>query len=181
MNEPERLLTSIKAALGYSSLQTSVDMWEWQILSLMGFIFLGLFLFAVGYIMYSGLTSKIIIKTGLPPVRSITVAYKYRTGAYKDCGSVFRESSSIGPKLSCIGIFYDNPKKVSRLFSEQGYQWKLHMGHFIAMSVSHRYILQHWQENIIIIIVIGLINGIVSGQVYFCPHICGNSDTLPFY
>lgn len=112
MNDPERLLTSIKAALGYSSSQTSVDMWEWQILSLVGFILLGLFLFAVGYILYSGLTSEIIIKTGLPPVRSITVAYKYRTGAYKDCGSVFKESSSIGPKLSCIGIFYDDPKKV---------------------------------------------------------------------
>uniref|UniRef100_A0A8C1W327 Testis expressed 264, ER-phagy receptor n=1 Tax=Cyprinus carpio TaxID=7962 RepID=A0A8C1W327_CYPCA len=87
-------------------------MWEWQILSVTGFMSLVLFLIAVCYILYSGLTTKIHIRTGLPPVRSITIAYKYKLGPYKDCGSVFRESCSIGPKLSCIGIFYDDPKKV---------------------------------------------------------------------
>uniref|UniRef100_A0A672LIC4 Testis expressed 264, ER-phagy receptor n=1 Tax=Sinocyclocheilus grahami TaxID=75366 RepID=A0A672LIC4_SINGR len=87
-------------------------MWEWQILSLTGFISLVLFLVAVCYILYSGLTTEIHIRTGLPPVRSITVAYKYKVGPYKDCGSLFRESCSIGPKLPCIGIFYDDPKKV---------------------------------------------------------------------
>ncbi|XP_043108008.1 testis-expressed protein 264 homolog [Puntigrus tetrazona] len=87
-------------------------MWEWQILSLIGLIFLVLFLVAVCYILYSGLTTEIHIRTGLPPVRSITIAYKYKVGPYKDCGSLFRESCSIGPKLPCIGIFYDDPKKV---------------------------------------------------------------------
>ncbi|XP_067287940.1 testis-expressed protein 264 homolog [Pseudorasbora parva] len=87
-------------------------MWEWQILSLIGFICLVLFLIAVSYILYSGLTSEIQIRTGLPPVRSITIAYKYKVGPYKHSGSLFKESCSIGPKLSCIGIFYDDPKKV---------------------------------------------------------------------
>ncbi|KAF4107319.1 testis-expressed protein 264 homolog [Onychostoma macrolepis] len=87
-------------------------MWEWQILCLIGFISLVLFLVAVCYILYSGLTTEIHIRTGLPPVRNITIAYKYKVGPYKDCGSLFRESCSIGPKQPCIGIFYDDPKKV---------------------------------------------------------------------
>ncbi|KAK7127548.1 hypothetical protein R3I93_020202 [Phoxinus phoxinus] len=87
-------------------------MWEWQISSLIGFISLVIFLIAVCYILYSGLTSEIHIRTGLPPIRGITIAYKYKVGPYKSCGSLFKESRSIGPKLSCIGIFYDDPKKV---------------------------------------------------------------------
>uniref|UniRef100_A0A673FRX3 Testis expressed 264, ER-phagy receptor n=1 Tax=Sinocyclocheilus rhinocerous TaxID=307959 RepID=A0A673FRX3_9TELE len=85
------------------------------ILSLIGSISLVLFLVAVCYILYSGLTTEIHIRTGLPPVRSITIAYKYKVGPYKDCGSLFRESCSIGPKLPCIGIFYDDPKKERKL------------------------------------------------------------------
>lgn len=87
-------------------------MWKWEILSLIGIIVLALFLIAVCYILYSGLTTEIHIKAGLPPVRGITIAYKYKVGLYKDCGSLFKESCSIGPNLSCIGIFYDDPKKV---------------------------------------------------------------------
>ncbi|XP_073682391.1 testis-expressed protein 264 homolog [Garra rufa] len=94
------------------TIQHSADMWEWQILSLIGFTSLVIFLIAVFYILYSGLITEIHIRTGLPPVRSITIAYKYKVGPYKDCGSLFKESCSIGPKLSCIGIFYDDPKKV---------------------------------------------------------------------
>ncbi|XP_026130977.1 LOW QUALITY PROTEIN: testis-expressed protein 264-like [Carassius auratus] len=117
MSGPERLLSSIRAALGYSlgtlpSEQRSADMWEWQILSLTGFISLVILLVAVCYILYSGLATEIHTRTGFPPVRSITIAYKYRVGPYKDCGSLFRESCSIGPTLPRIGIFYDDPKKV---------------------------------------------------------------------
>ncbi|XP_056590916.1 testis-expressed protein 264 homolog [Triplophysa dalaica] len=89
-------------------------MWKWEILSVIGVLSLALFLIAVCYILYSGLTTEINIKTGLPPMRGITIAYKYKVGLYKDCASVFKESSSIGPNMSCIGIFYDDPKKVPR-------------------------------------------------------------------
>ncbi|KAI7795144.1 putative testis-expressed sequence 264 protein-like [Triplophysa rosa] len=89
-------------------------MWKWEISSVIGIFSLALFLIAVCYILYSGLTTEIHIKTGLPPVRGITIAYKYKVGLYKDCGSLFKESSSIGPNMSCIGIFYDDPKKVPR-------------------------------------------------------------------
>ncbi|XP_034075034.1 testis-expressed protein 264 [Gymnodraco acuticeps] len=66
----------------------------------------------VGYLWYSRLLSDIPIQTGSPPVKKITFAYKFKEGPYKDCRQLFKESRSIGPKLSCIGVFYDDPKKV---------------------------------------------------------------------
>ncbi|XP_020484693.1 testis-expressed protein 264 [Labrus bergylta] len=64
------------------------------------------------YMLYSGLSSDIIVLTGSPPIKKITVAYKFKQGPYKNCGQLFKESHSIGPKLSCIGVYYDDPKKV---------------------------------------------------------------------
>ncbi|XP_041836053.1 testis-expressed protein 264 [Melanotaenia boesemani] len=64
-----------------------------------------------GLLAYSGLLSDVVIKTGPPPIRNVTIAYKFKEGSYKDCGSVYTESCSIGPKLSSIGIFYDDPKQ----------------------------------------------------------------------
>lgn len=89
-------------------------MWKFEILSLIGIFILALFLIAVCYILYSGLTTEIHIRTGLSPIKGITIAYKYKVGPYKDCGSLFKESCSIGPNLPPIGIFYDDPKKVPR-------------------------------------------------------------------
>ncbi|XP_042258469.1 testis-expressed protein 264 homolog [Thunnus maccoyii] len=64
------------------------------------------------YFFYSGLLSDITVLTGSPPIKKITFAYKFKKGPYKNCRQLFKESYSIGPKLSCIGIFYDDPKKV---------------------------------------------------------------------
>lgn len=65
-----------------------------------------------GFLLYSGLLSDVIIKTGPPPIRNVTIAYKFKEGSYKDCGAAYTESCSIGPKLSSIGVFYDDPKQV---------------------------------------------------------------------
>lgn len=65
-----------------------------------------------GYILYSGLLSEIIVLTGSPPIQKLIFAYKFKQGPYKNCGQLFQESHKIGPKLSCIGVFYDDPKKV---------------------------------------------------------------------
>ncbi|KAK5872572.1 hypothetical protein PBY51_013257 [Eleginops maclovinus] len=65
-----------------------------------------------GYIWWSGLFSDIIILTGSPPVKKITFAYKFKEGPYKDCRQLFKESHRIGPKLSSIGVYYDDPEKV---------------------------------------------------------------------
>lgn len=67
---------------------------------------------AAAYLLYSGLVSGITVLTGSPPVKKITFAYKFRQGPYKNSWQLFKESHSIGPKLPCIGVFYDDPKKV---------------------------------------------------------------------
>lgn len=65
-----------------------------------------------GFLLYSGLLAEVDIKTGPPPVKNVTIAYKFREGSYKDCGAAYTETCSIGPKLSTIGVFYDDPKQV---------------------------------------------------------------------
>ncbi|XP_005741438.1 testis-expressed sequence 264 protein [Pundamilia nyererei] len=62
-------------------------------------------------LLYSGVLSDIVIKTGPPPIRNVTIAYKFKEGPYKDCGAAYTESCSIGPKLNAIGVFYDDPKQ----------------------------------------------------------------------
>lgn len=68
-----------------------------------------------GFLLYSGLLSEVTIKTGPPPIKNVTIAYKFHEGSYKDCGPAYTESCSIGPKLSSIGVFYDDPKQVRPL------------------------------------------------------------------
>ncbi|CAL8335439.1 unnamed protein product [Lota lota] len=65
----------------------------------------------VGFVLYSGLLAEVVIKTGSPPIRNVVIAYKFKEGPYKECGAGYTESCSIGPKLSNIGIFYDDPKQ----------------------------------------------------------------------
>lgn len=84
---------------------------DWLYFCAPGFIFV-LFI-AAAYLIYSGLLSEIVVLTGSPPIKKITVVYKFFQGPYKNCGHVFKESHSIGPKLPLIGVFYDDPKKVS--------------------------------------------------------------------
>lgn len=64
------------------------------------------------YFVYSGLLSDVEVLTGSPPIKKITIVYKFIQGPYQNCGQVFKESRSIGPKLPCVGVFYDDPKKV---------------------------------------------------------------------
>lgn len=64
------------------------------------------------YVVYSGLLTEIHISTGSSAVKTITVAYKYREGPYKESGLLFAESCRIAPELPTVGVFYDDPKKV---------------------------------------------------------------------
>lgn len=61
------------------------------------------------FLLTSGLLSDVVIKTGPPPIRNVTIAYKFKEGSYKECGAAYTESCSIGPKLNSIGVFYDDP------------------------------------------------------------------------
>lgn len=76
----------------------------------LGFVF-SIFMIAT-YLIYSGLLSEVVVSTGSPPLKKITIVYKFIQGPYKNCSHVFKESHSIGPKLPRIGVFYDDPKKV---------------------------------------------------------------------
>ncbi|XP_061074593.1 testis-expressed protein 264 homolog [Conger conger] len=82
------------------------------ILALIVLLIVSLLVTVFGFLLYSGLLSDVDIRTGSPPIKNITIAYKYKEGPYKECGSTFTESCSIGPKLYCIGVYYDDPKTV---------------------------------------------------------------------
>ncbi|KAM9799457.1 testis-expressed protein 264 isoform X2 [Syngnathus typhle] len=84
-------------------------MLEWMNLCVAISLFVNLLLLA-GYFLYSGLLSDIIVFTGSPPIKRVTFVYKFKEGSYKECAKQFQEANSIGPNLSCIGIFY--PRKV---------------------------------------------------------------------
>uniref|UniRef100_A0A3P8UEV6 Testis expressed 264, ER-phagy receptor n=1 Tax=Cynoglossus semilaevis TaxID=244447 RepID=A0A3P8UEV6_CYNSE len=72
-----------------------------------------LLLVAAYICLYSGLLSAITVVAGSPPIKKILFAYKYNEGPYRDCEKISRESLSIGPKLPCIYVFYDDPQKVT--------------------------------------------------------------------
>ncbi|XP_026069207.1 testis-expressed protein 264-like [Carassius auratus] len=84
---------------------------DFVILLLILFLVICLILTVVGFVFYSGLFSEVVIRTGSPPVKNITIAYKFRKGSYKASGAAFTESCSIGPKLSSVGVFYDDPNQ----------------------------------------------------------------------
>ncbi|XP_034440672.1 testis-expressed protein 264 [Hippoglossus hippoglossus] len=67
---------------------------------------------AAACVLYSGLLSDITVLTGSAPIKKITFAYKFTEGPYRACGPLLNESHRIGPKLSSIGVFYDDPKTV---------------------------------------------------------------------
>ncbi|XP_052414662.1 testis-expressed protein 264 homolog [Carassius gibelio] len=84
---------------------------DYVILLLILFLVICLILTLVGFVFYTGLFSEVVIRTGTPPVKNITIAYKFRKGSYKASGAAFTESCSIGPKLSSVGVFYDDPNQ----------------------------------------------------------------------
>ncbi|KAM9758827.1 testis-expressed protein 264 isoform 2-T2 [Menidia menidia] len=76
-------------------------------------ILLGLFILTVvGYTLHAGLFTDVSVQTGCAPIKKVTFAYKFKDGLYKNCGELFKEALCIGPGLSCIGVFYDDPQKV---------------------------------------------------------------------
>ena len=85
---------------------------DFMILILILVLLICLVVTVVGFVLYSGLLAEVVVRTGSPPVRNLIIAYKFREGPYRDSGAGYTESCSIGPLLSCIGIFYDDPKQV---------------------------------------------------------------------
>ncbi|XP_078517275.1 testis-expressed protein 264 isoform X2 [Lissotriton helveticus] len=85
---------------------------DWLLLSLIAGLMALLLLTIFGVAVYSGLLTEVVVGAGTPPIRSITVAYKFRVGPYDESGNLFTESCSVAPKLPSIGIYYDNVLQV---------------------------------------------------------------------
>ncbi|XP_056660977.1 testis-expressed protein 264 [Monodelphis domestica] len=85
---------------------------EFLLLGLIVGLVLTLLLTLLGFAVYSGLLEDVVVSAGSPPIRNITLAYKFHVGSYKDSGQLFTESCSISPRLSSIGVYYDNPHTV---------------------------------------------------------------------
>lgn len=84
---------------------------DFVILLLILFLVICLIVTLVGFVFYTGIFSEVVIRTGSPPVKNITIAYKFWKSSYKASGAAFTESCSIGPKLSSVGVFYDDPNQ----------------------------------------------------------------------
>ncbi|XP_073914989.1 testis-expressed protein 264 isoform X2 [Castor canadensis] len=83
------------------------------LLGLIGGLTLLLLLTLLAFVGYSGLLAGVAVSAGSPPIRNITVAYKFHVGPYGDTGPLFTESCSISPKLHSIAVYYDNPHMVA--------------------------------------------------------------------
>lgn len=85
---------------------------EWLSVCVAISLLLSLVTAAAAYMLYSGLFAHISVLTGSPPIKKITFAYKFKQGPYRNCGQLFKESHVLGPKLPCIGVYYDDPNEV---------------------------------------------------------------------
>ncbi|NXJ50220.1 TX264 protein, partial [Spizaetus tyrannus] len=91
--------------------QVSV-MSDWVLLGLIAALVVLLLLTVFGFVVYSGLFTEVVVSAGSPPVGNITLAYKFRVGAYGESGQLFTDGCSISSKLCSIGVYYDNPHTV---------------------------------------------------------------------
>ncbi|XP_061779586.1 testis-expressed protein 264 homolog isoform X1 [Nerophis lumbriciformis] len=85
-----------------------------------------LLLILATYFLYSGLFAQVIIFTGYPPIKNVTFVYKLQEGPHKNRAELFKEASRIGPNTFCMGVFYDDPKKVS------GHQCRYAVGSIVS-------------------------------------------------
>lgn len=82
------------------------------LVALLILILVTLFVIAV----YSGLFETVNVGAGPPPIKNVTIAYKFARGPYKNAGSYFTEITSLVPQLRCIGVYYDDPKAVCCIY-----------------------------------------------------------------
>lgn len=71
-----------------------------------------IFITVIGLLTYSGLFTSFDISAGKPSFDSLTVAYKFARGPYKNAGELFTRVSALTPELRSIGVYYDDPQEV---------------------------------------------------------------------
>ena len=73
-----------------------------------------IFITLFGILVYSGIFHAIEdVSTGKSPVRQLIIAYKFQKGPYSEAGQIFTEAAIVAPANKAIGIYYDDPKKVT--------------------------------------------------------------------
>ncbi|XP_060017697.1 testis-expressed protein 264 isoform X2 [Lagenorhynchus albirostris] len=82
------------------------------LLGLIGGLTLLLLLTLLAFAGYSGLLAGVAVSAGSPPIRNVTMAYKFHVGPYGETGRLFTESCSVSPKLRSVAVYYDNPRMV---------------------------------------------------------------------
>lgn len=85
------------------------------LLGLIGGLTLLLLLTLLAFAGYSGMLARVAVSAGLPPIRNVTVAYKFHMGPYNETGQLFTQSYSVCPRLRLMTIYYDNPHMVRSL------------------------------------------------------------------
>ncbi|XP_050412690.1 testis-expressed protein 264 homolog [Patella vulgata] len=63
-------------------------------------------------LVYSGLFENVTVGAGPPPIGEVFVAYRFSRGPYKEAGQIFTELTHLAPDNKCLGIYYDDPKRV---------------------------------------------------------------------
>ncbi|KAK0154016.1 Testis-expressed protein 264 [Merluccius polli] len=66
---------------------------------------------AAGLVLYLRHVSEINIRSGCPPIKNITLAYKLKEGPYRHWEHVLKECRSIEAKVANIRVLYDDPQK----------------------------------------------------------------------
>lgn len=85
----------------------------WLILAGIGVLLFCLIATLVALLVYSGVFETVDVRAGKPPIGAVVVAYKFARGPYKEVGPLFFEVAKIAPDNKALGIFYDDPQKVS--------------------------------------------------------------------
>ncbi len=72
---------------------------------------LALFLMTLfSYLFYSGLFTRVEVRTSEAPFGPLVIAYKARTGPYRTAGELYTESYCLLPNRQQVGIYYDDPQ-----------------------------------------------------------------------
>ena len=85
---------------------------SWILLFILG-LFICLLVTLFVFVVNCGLFSTIEVKAGKPSFGELTVAYKFCHGPYSKAGELFTETTAAFPDCNLIGVYYDDPKKVS--------------------------------------------------------------------
>ena len=72
-------------------------------------------LLALLFLIYCGLLHTVVIKVVDSPYPSFLACYKFSTGPYENCSSLFGEVSKLAPGKRLIGLYYDDPGKVQQV------------------------------------------------------------------